>query len=105
MMAGVSPLLLVEARRDDVNSAYTRAVAGSNPAAPTYVMSRDIVHRCLAASFTVGLGLVVPGGVGGNEAWRGSGLRARRWCRRDVTIGTWQEMCWVVSWRPAVPTR
>jgi hypothetical protein len=104
MMAGVSPLLLVEARRDDVNSAYTRAVAGSNPAA-TYVMSRDIVHRCLAASFTVGLGLVVPGGVGGNEAWRGSGLRARRWCRRDVTIGTWQEMCWVVSWRPAVPTR
>jgi len=90
MMAGVSPLLLVEARRDDVNSAYTRAVAGSKPAA-TYVMSRDIVHRCLAASFTVGLGLVVPGGVGGNEAWRGSGSPARS---RDVTIGTWQAMCW-----------
>ena len=78
---------------------------GSNPAA-TYVMSRDIVHRCLAASFTVGLGLVVPGGVGGNEAWRGSGLPGSpAGARRDVTIGTWQEMCWVVSWRPAVPTR
>src|SRR6185503_15352522 len=26
------------------------------------VMSRDTVHRCLATSFTVGSGLVVPGG-------------------------------------------
>jgi phosphatidylserine/phosphatidylglycerophosphate/cardiolipin synthase-like enzyme len=29
----------------------------------------------------------------------------RRWCRRDVTIGSWQAMCWVASWRAAVPTR
>ena len=29
----------------------------------------------------------------------------RRWRRRDVTIGTWQEMCWVASWRAAVATR
>jgi hypothetical protein len=29
------------------------------------VMSRDIVHRCLATSLRSGLGLVVPAGVEG----------------------------------------
>ena len=71
----------------------------TSPPSPTAVMSRDTVHRCLGTSLTVGLWLVVAGGIELELAWEDPVGR--------VVIRTWRSLTRmstrVPAWRRPMP--